>query len=64
MDDELEIEIAHRDAGLALAGRGLANVAQPPAEFEISAFDCVLQQRAVDLLGWRIDERGVALEFG
>ena len=64
MDDELEIEIAHRDAGPALAGRGLPNVAQPPAEFEIGALDRVLQQRAVDLLGHRIDEYGVALEFG
>ena len=64
MDDELEIEIAHRDAGLALAGRGLANVAQPSAEFEIGALDRVLQQRAVDLLGHRVDECGVALEFG
>ena len=29
MDDELEIEIAHRAAGPALASRGLANAAQP-----------------------------------
>jgi hypothetical protein len=64
MDDELEIEIAHRDAGPALASRGLANVAHPPAEFEIGALDRVLQQRAVDLLRRRIDECGVALEFG
>ena len=49
MDDEFEIEIAHRDAGPALAGRGLANVAQAPAELEIGALDHVLQQRAVDL---------------
>ena len=63
MDDELEIEIAHRDAGLALAGRGLAHVAQPAAEFEIRALDRVLQQRAVDLFRHRIDECGVALEF-
>ncbi|MGY4311878.1 hypothetical protein ACVWW1_001181 [Bradyrhizobium sp. JR3.5] len=63
MDDEFEIEIAHRDAGLALAGRGLADVAQAPAEFEIGALDRVLQQRAVDCPG-RVDEGGVALELG
>ena len=36
VDDELEIEIAHRNASFALAGRGLLDVAQPAAELEIS----------------------------
>ena len=64
VDDELEIEIAHRDAGPALAGRGLVNVAHPPTELEVGGLDRVLQQRAVDLLGHRVDERGVTLELG
>jgi hypothetical protein len=64
MDHELEIEIAHCDAGPALASRCLANAAQPPAEFEVGALDRVLQQRAVDLLGHRVDECGIALKFG
>ena len=64
MDDELEIEIAHRGAGLALTGRGLTNIAQPPAELEIGALDRVLQKRTVDLLGHCVNECGVALELG
>ena len=64
MDDELEIEVAHRGAGAAFAGRGAPHVAQAAAEFEIGALDHVLQQRAVHLVRHRIDEGGVALEFG
>ena len=36
MDDDLEIKIAHRNAGFALANRGLLDVAQAPTELEIS----------------------------
>jgi hypothetical protein len=64
MDDKFEIEIAHRDAGPAFATRCLADAAKTPAELEIRALDRVLQRRAVDVLRSRIDECGVALEFG
>src|SRR6516225_3348756 len=42
MDDELEIKIAHRNAGPALAGRCLLDVAQPATELEIGRLDSVL----------------------
>ena len=64
VDNELEIKIAHRCAGVALASRGLLNVAEAPAELEIGRLDNVLQHRAVDLRGRRVDESGVALELG
>jgi hypothetical protein len=64
VDDELEIEIAHRGAGFALADRGLLDVAQAAAELEIGRLDRILQHRAVDLRGHRVDESGVALELG
>ena len=64
VDDELEIEIAHRGAGFALASRGLLDVAQAPTELEIGRLDSVLQHRAIDLRGHGVDESGVALEFG
>src|SRR5580700_11898577 len=35
MDDELKIKIAHRNAGFALAGGCLLDVAQPATELEI-----------------------------
>src|SRR5262249_2599846 len=64
MDDELKIKIAHRNAGFALASRGLLDVAEPAAEFKIGRLDSVLQERAVDLLGHRVDEGGIALKLG
>jgi hypothetical protein len=64
MDDELEIKIAHRNAGFALADRGLFDVAQTPTELEIGRLNSILQERAVDLLGYRVDESGIALKLG
>ena len=42
VDDELKIEIAHRNARFALAGRCLLDVAQASAELEIGRLDRVL----------------------
>ena len=42
MNDELEIKIAHRNAGFALAVRGLLDVAQAPTELEISGLNGIL----------------------
>src|SRR5215831_5334636 len=39
MDDELEIKIAHRNAGFALATRCLLDVAQPTTELKIGRLD-------------------------
>src|SRR3981081_3858857 len=64
VDDELKIEIAHRNAGFALADRGLRDVAQAPTELEIGRLDRILQERAVDLLRHRVDESGIALKLG
>ena len=44
MDDELKIKIAHRNAGLALAGRCLLNVAKATTELKISRLDSVLEE--------------------
>ena len=64
VDDELEIEIAHRNAGFAFADRGLLDVAHAPAELEIGRLDDVLQERTVDILGDHVVEGGIALELG
>ena len=61
---ELEVEGGHPDAGVAVADRRLADVAQPPAEGEVGALDGVHQRRAVDGLGDDVGERGVAFELG
>src|SRR6476661_7979395 len=63
MDDELKIKIAHRNTSFALAGRCLLDVAQPATELEIGRLDSVLQERAIDLLCYRVDEGGIALKF-
>ena len=42
MDDELKVKIAHRNAGFALAGGCLLDVAQPATELEIGRLDSVL----------------------
>ena len=62
--DELDVEALHAAAGLALAAVGLLDVAQPLAEGEIGLLDRILQERPVDFVGERIDESGVAFEFG
>src|SRR5215469_9303393 len=64
MDDELEIKIAHCNAGFALASRCLLDVAQPATELKIGRLDGVLKERAVDLLGHGVDEGGIALKLG
>ena len=45
---ELEVERGHPDAGVAVAHRRLADVAQPAPEREIGPLDRVHQRRAVD----------------
>jgi hypothetical protein len=64
VDDELEIEIAHRSASFALAARGLLDVTQAATELEIGLLDRVLQERAVDLLADRVNESSIAFELG
>jgi hypothetical protein len=63
MNDELDVEALHLAASLALAAIGLFEVAQPLAERETGLLDGILQQRAVDLGGGRVNERRVAFEF-
>jgi hypothetical protein len=41
-----------------------ARVAHAPAELEIGRLDGILQERAVDLLVYRVDESGIAFELG
>ena len=62
--DDLEIEVRDEDAGVALARRRLADVAEAAPEREVAALDRVLELRPVDRLGDRVDERRVALELG
>ena len=62
--DELEVEILHLAAGVALAGGRLLDVAKPLPEGEIGRLDGVLEHRAVDLVGDRVEEGRVALELG
>jgi len=63
MGDELEVQVGDPDAGVALAGRRLADVAAAPTEAEVAALDRVEQERPVHLLGRRVGERRVALEL-
>ena len=51
VDDELEVEVRDPRAGVALAGRRLADVAAAPAEPEVAALDGVEEHRPVDRLG-------------
>ena len=51
VDDELEVEVGDPGARVALAGRGLADVAPAAAEAEVAALDRVEEHRAVDGLG-------------
>ena len=62
--DEFEVEMLHLAAGVALAGGGLLDVAQSLAEGEVCRLDGVLEHRAVDLVGDRVEEGRVALELG
>ena len=63
VDDELEIESRDEGAGIAVALRGLADVAQAPTEGEIAVFDGVLEGRAVDGVGDEVGKGSVALEL-
>ena len=62
--DEFEVEILHPAAGVARAGGRLADVAKTLPEGEIRRLHGVLQHRAVDLVGDRVEEGRVALELG
>ena len=62
--DELQVEVGDPGAGVALARRRLADVAPAPPEAEVAALDRVEEDRAVDLLGRGVHERGVAFELG
>ena len=64
VDDELQVEVRDPGAGVALAGRRLADVAPAPAEPEVAALDRVEEHRPVDLLADHVRERRVALELG
>ena len=62
--DDLQVEVRDEDAGVALAARRLADVAEPAAEGEVAPLDDVLELRPVHRLGDRIDEGRVTLELG
>ena len=64
VNDELDVEVLHAAARLALAAVGPLDVAEPLAEGEIRLLDRILQERPVDLVGERINESRVAFEFG
>ena len=64
VNDELDVEVLHAAAGLALAAVGLLDVAEPLAEGEIRLLDRILQERPVDLVGERVNEGRVAFELG
>ena len=64
VNDELHIEALHEAARLTLAAVRLLDVAQPLSESEIRRLDRILEERSVNLICDRVDERGVALEFG
>ena len=64
MNDELDVEALHPAAGLALAAVGLLDVAEPLAEHKIGLLDRILQERPVDPVGERVNERRVAFELG
>jgi hypothetical protein len=63
VDDDLQVEARQEHAGVALAARRLADVAEPGLEGEVDALDGVLEGRAVDLERARPGERRVALEL-
>ena len=43
VDDDLQVEVRDEDAGVALAGRRLLDVSQPPPERDVRGLDRVLQ---------------------
>ena len=63
MGDELQVEPGHPDAGVALARRRLADVADAALEGEVAALDDVAEAGPVDRRRGHVDERGVALEL-
>ena len=64
MDDELQVEPGDVGAGVAVALRRLADVAQAPPEGDVAVLDRVLEDRSVDHVGDDVGEGRVALEFG
>ena len=64
MHDDLEVQARHEQAGVALAGGRLGDVAQPPSEREVHALDGVEQLRAVEAFGDHVGEGRVAFELG
>jgi hypothetical protein len=64
MDDELEVEVRDPHAGVAVARRGLADVASPSPEAEVAALDGVEEHRPIELLDRRERESGIAFELG
>jgi hypothetical protein len=62
--DNLQVEVRDEDAGVALAARRLADVAEAAAEGEVAPLDDVLELRPVHRRGDRIDEGRVTLELG
>jgi hypothetical protein len=62
--DELEVEVLHLTASATLAGCCLLDVADPLTEGEVCRLDRILEARAVELFGDRINEGSIAFEFG
>ena len=63
MGEELEVEVRHPHAGVAVAGRGLTDVTQPAAEREVGPLDRIHQARPVDGRRDHVGERRIALEL-
>ncbi len=63
VDHELQVEPRDERACIAVALRGLADVAQVPPEREVAVLDGVLQRRPVHDLRDDVGERGVPLEL-
>ena len=63
MGDELQVEPGHPYAGVALARRRLADVADAALEGEVAVLDDVAEAGAVDRRRRHVDECGVALEL-
>jgi hypothetical protein len=61
--DEFQVQPGHPHAGVALARRCLADIADPALEGEVAALDDVLKGRPIDRRGRHPDECGVALEL-
>jgi len=63
MGDELQVEPGHADTCVALARRGLADVADAALEREVAALDDVAETGPVERRGGHVDECGVPSSF-